>query len=321
MKKSVFACMFGFVVVMSCLTVARGQAKGSFLRSTDEGSMMDFDVGLEGWGGDLTYRIGGAVVFPDGSTESVPFPLSELEFPVEVLLVSGQASTEIEGLWRASVRGAVSLSDDAGTMYNSDWGVLTQSGELDIFSESSAELDVWEVEAWLGVVVARGSYGVLALGAGYLYQSFDYVMSDLDQWYPASSGRIPPDRVSGTVATYEATVDMPYVGVEWSWIVDPLLRFDLRAGFSPYTQVEDEDHHLLRSKVSLSEDDGTGFLVQASARYPFTHGWYANASVRYVGIDVDGDQVQYQDGALLGQIEHEVDSEQVMARLGVGRFF
>ena len=50
-------------------------------------SMADLDVGLEGWGGDLTYRIGGMIVFPDGSTESTHFPLSELEFPLEVLLL------------------------------------------------------------------------------------------------------------------------------------------------------------------------------------------------------------------------------------------
>jgi outer membrane protease len=321
MKKSVSVCLFGLVLIIACSALAEGESDFSTSQSFDQGSMVDLDVGLEGWGGDLTYRIGGMIVFPDGSTEYTHFPLSELEFPLEVLLLSGQASAEIEGLWRASIRGAVSLDSDAGTVYNSDWGVWSQSGELDIFSESSADLDVWEVEAWLGMVVARGAYGLLSLGAGYLYQSFDYTMSDLDQWTFLSWGEVSSDRVSGRVATYEATVEMPYVGVEWNWAPDPLLQFDLRAGFSPYTQVEDEDHHLLRSKVSRADDEGIGFLMQADARYPFTQGWYAEASVRFVWFEVDGDQVQYQDGALLGQIEHEIDSEQVMARLGVGRLF
>ena len=104
-------------------------------------------IGIGKLGGDTTYQIGGNYVTPLGSGQ-VHFPISELEFPLDVWMVSVEGSKEFAEKWKVSVGVKKNITSDAGKMKDSDWGAWYLEGyawaekdTLDIYSESDAELD------------------------------------------------------------------------------------------------------------------------------------------------------------------------------------
>ena len=54
--------------------------------SQDKNSIFDLSVGIEGMEGDTTYQIGGNIVLPDGTSGAIHFPVSELEWPLDIWL-------------------------------------------------------------------------------------------------------------------------------------------------------------------------------------------------------------------------------------------
>ncbi len=58
------------------------------------GPRLHLTIGADKWEGDTTYQIGGTVSTP-GATYEYPFPISELEFPLGVYMISLSGSIEI----------------------------------------------------------------------------------------------------------------------------------------------------------------------------------------------------------------------------------
>ncbi len=78
--------------------------------------------------GDSTFQIGGNVVLADGVRGTIHFPLSELEFPLDVVIGSIEASVDFADRW--TFRGGLSknVTSDAGKTKDSDWGILNLAG-------------------------------------------------------------------------------------------------------------------------------------------------------------------------------------------------
>lgn len=273
---------------------------------------------VEAWRGDTTYAIGGRIRLADGQPLVSPFPISELEFPMNVQAASLTLSAPLGRRWEAGVRGAATLTADAGAVKDTDWGFASGTSTVDVYSESDGDLNAWEAEAWARYAWPAWGRVQVWLGAGYMRQHLSYDVSNLDQRYPSSGGALDPLVVAGPVATYEATFSAPYAEACVRFALGNRLTASLRATGMPFVSVEDEDHHLLRDKVATADDDGTGYGIEAACRYRSGSGLFVEAGASYRSIDADGRQTQADAGEVIGTIEHRIEQRLAGARLAVG---
>lgn len=190
---------------------------------------VDFSVGGGYLAGETKYQIGGRTVYADGSQSSLHFPISELRFPVNSFVIKGQVDAQFAKKWTLMLNAETNLTDDTGDMEDFDWGVWPGSptSQLDIYSESDTEMDMYALEGKLTYQIYEGYYGenkaypdsgnadlkfAYTVGLGYKYQNFDFEVYDLDQWYPSSPGT-PHDRVSGKILLMRRSIRSPI----WNW--------------------------------------------------------------------------------------------------------
>jgi hypothetical protein len=110
----------------------------------------DINLGVGTIRGDTTYQIGGSVEYADGTKERLHFPISELEFPLDVYMATLKSSIEFLQAWQINIDVHKSITKDSGKMKDSDWGYWYMDGcsycspySLDIYSESDTELDAF----------------------------------------------------------------------------------------------------------------------------------------------------------------------------------
>lgn len=288
---------------------------------------VDLEIGIGALSGHTTYQIGGTVSTPLGSGE-VHFPISELEFPLDVFMVSLEGSIGFAERWKVSAGVKKNITDDAGKMKDSDWGVywlegypLAEQDTLDIYSKSDADLDALILDINLRYRLHRGFF----VGLGYIHQNFDYEVSNLDQWYPSSDYYFgvdfPHDRVTGQVLEYEVTYDIPYIEISFMGKATDTFTVEMSLGYSPTVNVEDEDHHLLRSMVSKGDCDGDAILLSLEGQYDFLKHWFLTLHVDYTRIDTDGKSETYVEGVYDHTIDQETESEQIFYALNIGYAF
>ncbi len=287
----------------------------------------DVSVGLGELSGHTTYQIGGTYSTPSGSGE-LHFPISELEFPLDVYMVSLGASVGFTEKLKLSASVKKNITGDAGKMKDSDWGYYylavgspAEQGTLDIYSESDADLDALIVDVNARYRIYRGFF----MGLGYIYQNFDYEISNLDQWYPSSNYYFgvdfPHDRVSGTILTYEVTYSIPYIEIVFMGKATDTFTVETSLGYSPIVKVEDEDQHLLRSKVNKGDCDGSAIFFSLKGRYDFFKNWFLTLEFDYVKIEADGKSEASFSGVYDHTIDLEIESQQLFAGIAVGYAF
>jgi len=294
----------------------------------------NFDVtaGIVKLSGDTTYRIGYPFSDVSGTYEGY-FPFSQLEFPLDVYMLSLGGSIEFSDRWKASLTIQTNITNDPGKMKDSDWGVPFEdppgSGwwwwygpkSLDIYSTSDTELDamIWDIN--LGYTIYRAPKFSFIVGGGYLHQNFDFTASNLDQWYPSDPAR-PHDRVSGPAIAYEITYDIPYLEVGIQSNVNNKFSVGASLGYSPFVTIEDKDQHLLRNKVNRGDLEGDAFLFSVEARYNIFTNWFLMFGIDYVTIETDKGGM---DASFNGIYDHtvteEVESTQTSAMFTVGYAF
>ncbi|MFX0203096.1 MAG: omptin family outer membrane protease [Candidatus Hodarchaeota archaeon] len=319
MKKTV--CVLSWAFVIGSLGVP----------AYAEGPKVDITLGIGKLSGDTTYRIGGWVDTPSVSGE-VHFPLSELEFPLDLFMVSVGGSIEFAEKWKVSVGVKKNVTSDAGKVKDSDWGIWyyeiswwTDPDSLDIYSESNADPDALIMEVKLLYRFYEKSNWSFIGGLGYIRQNFNYEVSNLDQWYPSLNDYygydIGHDYVSGKVLTYDVTYSIPYIEVATKLKVKRKFSVEASLGYSPFVDAEDEDNHILRSKVSKGDCDGNAILLSLEGRYDFLKHWFLTLQLDYMTIDTDGKQRQYTEGEWTATIDQEIESEQTFAAFALGYEF
>ncbi len=288
----------------------------------------DLAIGIGALSGHTTYQIGGTVSTPLGSSE-VHFPISELEFPLDVFMVSLEGSIGFAERWKVSAGVKKNITDDAGKMKDSDWGVPFEDppgsdswwwygpDSLDIYSESDADLDALILDINLRYMVHRGFF----VGLGYIHQNFDYECSLIKQWSPSGLSGYDYTGTGDVGLTYEVTYNIPYIEIVFMGKATDTFTVEMSLGYSPIVDVEDEDHHLLRSKVNKGDCDGDAILLSLEGRYDLPKNWFLTLGVDYTKIDADGTSKAYFSGVYDHTIDLEIESEQISYALNIGYAF
>ncbi len=303
-----------------------------------------FDVWLKSGmlNGDTTYTIGGAFSDNEGNFGRYWDPLSELKWPLDVVLVSlgGRA-----GFGNFSVRGEImkNASSDPGPMEDSDWGIYYDwsdqdpyfsTSSKDIYSTSDTDLDALIVDVRGRYDVWRGARFSTAVGIGLRYQKFTIAASNLHQYSPSYytyglDSVFPSDPfgavVPGAVLDYEVTYTIPFAELSGLYRFGTLLSLEGSLGYSPLVQANDRDDHLLRYKLSEGSDSGSAWLFDLKLRLQATRHWFAAVGVSGLFIDTSGTQKQsYYGGEDVGYratIGQTLTSSQTCGSLEVGYSF
>ena len=291
-------------------------------------SKFDASVGVGAMGGYTTYEIGGDVTWADGERQTVHFPVSSLEFPLNVGMATVKGSVEFAGRVRIELELQKSITSDAGTMKDSDYGVYSQrASTVDVYSESDTELDALITDISLRWAFLRKSIWGLSAGLGHMHQDFEFQCRDVEQWYP-SQPWLSHVNGEGIGLTYDTACDIFYF--EFAGTIH-LRKFhlapDVRIGF---VTVKDEDMHLARTPVKRARGEYTGAATGLSlvARYDLGQVWFVKAETGLTHIFAEGEQDTDQlsgDGSDLYEFSHtieaETESSQVSALLSVGATF
>ncbi len=306
----------------------------------------DVKVGTGLLHGDTTYQIGGKTVYSDGSRETIHFPLSELEFPINTYMLSINGTIEFSKQLTGNLGLKKTIVDASDTFKDSDWGVWHIGGELphdsstcpptlctadslDIYSESDATLDalIFDINLrykFLDRTFKKSSLGLFA-GVGYRYEYFDYKVSDLDQWYPSFEDYFGFDfgheYESSTVLTYAVHYNIAYMEAGASISLFNSIEIDGSIGYSPLVYVLDRDNHLLRDKISRGELYGHAMLYSLNLSGNIWGNWFAAIHMNYTSIDTEGEQKQYISNLLYATIDEEVTSHQTSAFVNIGYVF
>jgi len=244
-------------------------------------------------------------------------------------MVSLGTNIEFKNKWEVSASVKKNVTDDSGKMKDSDWGAWwlegypwAQQNTLDIYSESDAELDVLMFDVNLRYKLYKG----ISIGLGYTHQNFDYEISNLHQWYPSYNYYFgmesPHDRIDGKVLTYEVTYNIPYIEIAFMGKATDNLYVEVSLGYSPIVDAEDEDHHLLRSKVyKTNYDHGNAILLSLQGRYEIATHWFFALQFDYTKIEAEGKSDGYTNGVWSETIDQETESEQIFYALNIGYAF
>lgn len=278
--------------------------------------------------GNHTFQIGGLVVLPSGAAAVMHFPVSELDFPLDVVVGSMDARYVLDSRWNVGARLGKNLTTDAGTTTDSDWGVYHLFGatgaspaSLDVYSESDTDLDALRIDADARYAVRTRDRYTLGVGFGCLYQDYGFTLGNLRQSYPSLGGRTPTERVAGKVGTYDVTTTIPYVQAVLTAKLSESVALECGLGYSPAVRAEDDAHWLLREVTFSSQLEGTAVLVFVNVSLALRGNWTLKASLDGQSLEADGRMAQVNRGVYSGTIHEEVDSASYRAALSVGRVF
>lgn len=263
------------------------------------------------WAGNTTYSIGGHAWTPQDGSVQLPDKISELKFPLNVAYGSVEGNLLMNNRFELFGSFMGNLGDPSSKMKDSDWGVFNDSGTLDIYSESDAALSAITLEAggryWFhtAIITNRPTWSFGA-GPGLLYQSLDWKISNVDQWYP-SKPQLAHDTQSGEVATYNANIVMPYLNACASLKFKRLTgRAEIAAG---PVFVHDEDDHIIREKRAKADMVGVGAKGKAEIRYDLTRHLFALAQLNVLSIAATGTSKQEGYGGDLPDYYAEIDEK------------
>lgn len=281
---------------------------------------LDLAFGVEAMGGDTTYEIGGPVTYANGSSENAHFPISKLEWPLDIWLARLDATINTGSSWRINGVIKKNISDPDDPMKDSDW--LTAPSSLDIYSESNiSDFDalIWDVDIeWM--FFERPSWNLFA-GVGYQYQNFEYDSALIHQYSPSGAYDAEVFGDGSVSITYDMTYEMPYFLIGTDFQITPNFIVSGSFSYSPWVDAEDEDHHLSRNRVTKGDMDGYAYMIDISGTYDFATSWFLTAGLHYTKIDVDGEQKQWINDVYFATVREESESSQTSGYFKVGYRF
>lgn len=305
--------MSRMILLSLCLASVSGMAQTPLKAkpSTPPPLTGSLQAGAGYWLGNATYSIGGSAWTPEEGSIQLPDKISELKFPLDVAYGSVGGSLILNGNLEVYGSLMLNLTEPSSKMEDSDWGVIDDSGSLDIYSESDAELNAVSLDGGLRYWIhpfpsATRATWSLGVGPSLLYQHLDWTISNVDQWYP-SQPNLEHDTQSGVVATYNADVVMPYLD---ACVLVKFKQLSGRGeiGFGP-ALVQDEDDHQLRQKRSTATLAGIGAKGAAELRYDLTRHLFVLGRVEMLAIQASGTSTDKGYGGELAGYYAEIDEE------------
>jgi outer membrane protease len=288
--------------------------------TVSQGSDTYITVGIGRLSGDTTYQIGGRYVTPSVNG-AYHFPISELEFPLDVWIISVEESKEFAKNFKVSVSAGKNYTCDAGKMEDSDWLTVSNPSRLDVYSQSDAYLDALFLGIHVSYTFFEAPQWSFIAGVGYRYQALDYECRLIRQWSPSGLSGYDYTGTGSIDLTYEVTYHIPYIEIGTQCTFNNKWSLDASLGYSPIVHVEDLDVHVLRAKVSEGDCDGDAILFLLKGRHTLSQSWFLALQLDYTYITTDGRQKQYTDGAWSATIDQKITSEQLCGILSVGYVF
>lgn len=273
--------------------------------------------------GSMDYDIGG-IVTDGGSVSRDNDPLSKLEFPFNVFMLSVRGGVTYSDLVETRLDYSRNINDPRTRMKDSDWTDNDNPSLKTIYSESSAALNASLLDASVRIwaVKKRDAGGNVTAafgpGAGYYYQNLHWDAGNGEQWYPSDPTR-PHDKFRGLAITYDAKIFAPYVALYGKLnVARLLLEGDLGWCFVTTQEVDD---HVIRDKISRTHGTGHGIKANLSAKYFAGKDFYLQSRLGLFSFAVKGNQYQDFGGGYILTIEDKTRSEQFSFSLGAGYRF
>jgi outer membrane protease len=300
-----------------------GLAQNAFAERPD----VRLSAGIGYLQGETTYQIGGhyTTTHPDDPEGYLNFPVSELDWPLNVVMGSVDLTASY---WRLSGEASykMSLSEPKQKMEDSDWMTQSAPGQLDAYSETGVTLDSKIFDGNINFEFLKYKGWGMQVGLGYMWQDFSFVASNGYQWSPSG---YPPDVIytgplDGRTITYDVTYSIPYAQLLVNFYTKKF-KGALTYQFSPFVNAQDEDKHLLRSKIGKGNCDGYMNAGRFNCTYDFTKHVFAGFDFNYRQIHTTGTQKQHQDPVeenryveWWGDIDEDIYSEQIESAVSVG---
>jgi hypothetical protein len=282
------------------------------------------DISYGQLSGTTQYEIGGNIEI-GGYKYDVHFPVSRLEFPLDVPIASASIGFFPEhNRTVTTLEVTTNLSGDAGKMKDSDFGVFEGSSEdaLDIYSESDADLDLLFIDLKIKTKEKPQDtiYPVFALG--FFYKQFEFTCSNVDPWSP-SHPEYEHIIIEGEGLKYEIDYYSPYVQLGLG--ISPMKKLHLSALCGLYfVYYTDKDNHLLIDKVNKGSGTGWGYSVEAAGRFDITDVVFVSLDLSYLDLEAEGEM----DASFAGEksiynhtIDEEIDLEESKWMVSVGFLF
>lgn len=311
--RNIFAGLIIIGLAVPCAVSVADEASGQ--------NNFNLSAGIESMTGEITTGIGGMFGYADGSTELFHFPVSELEWPLDVTLGRIDASANIASSWRVNGLFKTDMDDPGDNLIYKDFVTPANPGRLDVYSESEISdfdaliLDV-DVE-WL--FLQRETWSVYA-GLGYRYQKFEYDGNPIYQYSPSGLPGLEFDGDGSVGIMYELTNSMPYAMIGMEIIFND--RFALSGSFSyaPWVDGDDKTTYVYSNSTDRGDMDGDAYMLDVAASYQITSSWYLATGVQYTKIDMDG-TMRFGDNGPVASADEKVESSQTSIYLKAGMTF
>jgi outer membrane protease len=189
------------------------------------------------------------------------------------------------GLWK-------SVTEDAGTMKDTDWEFRFYGNQPVVYSETDATVDSTQFDVNLRYDFLQRATMSLGALVGFAYTHWDWEAGNGFQTTidPINYYQGP---IEGIGITYKQDLYVPYLGAALSLFPAQSTGITLYTLYSPFAYCEDEDDHILRSKLSTGETDGNFFALGGDVRWKFKGSWSLSGKANYTWYDLDGTQDQF----------------------------
>ncbi|MFP4021158.1 MAG: omptin family outer membrane protease [Halanaerobium sp.] len=238
-----------------------------------------FEFGIKQLQGETQYRI-------EGSGWA-----SELIFPLDSKIMGIKYKREdfsIAGRDLIFKYGQTISGDNISGFEDSDW--LNGDSAKDIYSKGNVDLDSKTFDLGLRYNNKINKKNKWNLIFGYQRIKHDFDVHSAVNYFGSSGFLINRGH---TVLKYETDYSIPYIGGGYTHKFSDDFSISGNLKWSPISEVEDQDDHLLRNKVANSKADGNSYIINLDSNYQINNSWQSYLNASYFYSDLEGSQSQY----------------------------
>jgi len=288
-----------------------------FSMTYSEGVQTSLSVGLEKQEGDITYEVGYKTIpVPDANERDNGFPISRLEFPIDMTLISITGDIVLKNFqFIIGLKKNLTGSDvmkDSDFRYNALPRLIT-------YSENHSKADQYAFKAsLLYKILTRYKLNLFA-GVGYNYQKFEFITTNNFQMdYDDLSGW-DYDKFNGHFIDYEVKFSYPFLEIKIDYHTkDSMFVFQAGISYSPFVEAEDKDIHHQTQRISSGVCDGDAYTLSLKGIYTIKDNLSFVLGGNYLRMDTDGRMRQDDfSGNTFGAVDETIDSEQLTIGLAI----
>jgi len=256
--------------------------------------IVNFDITIgnaDKLSGYTRYQIGGHFIDTDGTTGKTYFPISELKFPLNVYMASATLNVTLIERLKIDFCFKKNLTTDAGKIKDWDWGIYSGiHTSLDVFSKSDSRLNSHIIDSCLSYILFKKEIVSLNIGARFLYQYFNYSISNL---YQEDYVHQILTTIQEKTGKYKVEYYIPYLlNFSSCFVLGGSFKIEATLGLSPIVYAKDVDDHIERGKIMKGKSTGNSFLISLDTKYYANKNVFLGFNFEYIRIYTEGTQKQ-----------------------------